>query len=95
MLDNCGIDDYELSLLLDGFERLKSLKVFVYKDNQFLDQGLQAIKPLLTRPDPHNLLELKLVNCVTSPRVMDSMLECMVDNQVHLRSLALVKMQLH
>ena len=33
MLDNCGIDDYELSLLLDGFERLKSLKVFVYKDN--------------------------------------------------------------
>ena len=57
-----------------------------------MDLGLAAVKPLLIRPEPHNLLELKLVNCVTAPRIIDSLLEFLVKNKVHLRALALVKM---
>ena len=57
-----------------------------------MDLGLAAVKPLLIRPDPQNLLELKLVNCVTAPRIIDSLLKFLVKNKVHLRALALVKM---
>lgn len=92
MFENCGIDDQEVEILLNGFGQLKNFEVFVYKQNVFMNLGLAAIKPLLVRPDPHNLLELKLVNCVTSPMIMNGLLEFMVTNKVNLRSLALVKM---
>ena len=59
-----------------------------------MDLGLNAIKPLLVRPDPNHLLELKLVNCITAPRIMENLLEFMIENEVHLRALSLVKMSL-
>ena len=59
-----------------------------------MELGLEAMKPLLLKPDPKNLLELKLVNCVTAPRIITDLLDHMVYRKVHLRSLALVKMQL-
>lgn len=92
MFENCGIDDQECNILLEGFKRLSNLHTFVYKVNVFMDLGLSAIKPLLVKPDLHNLLELSLVSCVTAPRIMDSLIEFMVSRRVHLRSLALVKM---
>ena len=46
-LDNCGVDDHELSLLLKGLATTNLCKKFVYKKNEFHTESLQAIKPLL------------------------------------------------
>ena len=66
-LDNCGIDDYELSLLFLGLQKMQGFKRFVYKNNVFLDDSLEQICPLLLRKDPCQLLELRLVNLKTDP----------------------------
>lgn len=50
LLDNCGIDDEEIGLMLDGLSVLNCFQTFVYKNNVFLDGGLEALKPLLIRP---------------------------------------------
>ena len=42
-MDNCGVDDGELSLLLDGLFKMHSFKRLIYKNNVFLEQSLQAI----------------------------------------------------
>lgn len=68
--DNCGIDDEELAILLEGFLILDKFETFVYKNNIFREQGLAAIKPILVRPDPRALQELRLVNCVTHPKII-------------------------
>ena len=59
-----------------------------------MDKGLTALQPLLIRPEPKNLLELKLVSCQTAPRIMKELAEFLISNKVKLRTLCLVRMQL-
>ena len=51
------------------------------------------MKPILIRPDPKNLYELRLVNCDTSTAVVKELVNFLVDYQVNLRTLSLVKMK--
>ena len=64
-LDNCGVDDYELSLLLKGLEQMPGFQKLVYKNNVFMDNSLSAIQPILLKRDPKHLVELRLANLVT------------------------------
>ena len=61
-LDNCGVDDHELSLLLEGLTEMAEFKKFVYKSNAFAEESLAAIMPVLDRRSPRDLQELRLVN---------------------------------
>ena len=54
-LDNCGVDDFELSLLLDGLNFMPDFKKFVYKNNVFLHNSLASIKPILEHRSPRDL----------------------------------------
>lgn len=74
---------------------MNHFKVFVYRHSVFMDQGLSAIKPVLARPSPKNLFELKLVNCQTAPRIIEQLLQFMTAEKVPLRAFALVRMNLH
>ena len=74
--------------------QLKNFESFTYKNNVFLHQGLAAMKEILTRPDPQNLLELRLVNCTTTSLVTSDLVDYLDICRVHLRSLSLVRMQL-
>ena len=94
MFDNCGIDDTELSILLAGLSASNHFSNFVYKNNVFHEQGLASLKPILIKPDPGHLQQLRLVNCVTHPIVINDMLSYMIEQKVKLRALALVKMQI-
>lgn len=93
LFDNCGIDDNELSILLEGCLEMQSLNHFVYKNNILMNQGLQALKPILLRPSPYNLKELRLVNCDTSELLMEELIDFIVTENVQLRSLSLVRMR--
>jgi hypothetical protein len=90
LLENCGIDDYELSLLLEGLLVMDNFETFVYKSNVFLDDGLRAIKPILIRSSPKNLQCLRLVNCDTSPEIIEELLDFMLRERVRLRTVGLV-----
>ena len=65
---------------------------FVYKNNVFEYEGLNAMKQILARPDPCNLHELRLVSCTTNTLVTSELINYLVIGRVHLRSLSLVKM---
>ena len=89
-LDNCGIDDEEGMTLLEGFLELKNFTRFCYLNNVFKYNTLQALKPILCRPDPHNLVELRLVNCDTSKLLVYQFAEFLWNEKVELRALSLV-----
>ena len=65
--DNCGIDDDELALLLEGLIPMDCFKTFVYINNVFEYAAMEAIKPILLHKYPRELQELRLVNVYTQP----------------------------
>ena len=79
--------------MLHGLMELERFAVFAYKNNVFKYKALAMIKPILQRPDPMNLVELRLVNCGTSRGVVMNLVEFMLAEKVHLRALSLVKMK--
>ena len=89
-LDNCGVDDHELSLLLEGLTFMQGFKKFVYKNNVFLNESLDAIKPILVHRSPRDLQELRLVNLQTTKEVIRELLDHMTICRVELRTLSLV-----
>ena len=89
-LDNCGIEDDEAAVLFDGFMGLEKFTRLCYLNNEFKYSALNSIKPVLVRPDPHNLVELRLVNCDTTKLVTLQLCEFLVHEKVQLRSLSLV-----
>ena len=75
-------------LEMQGFEK------FVYKNNIFMEEALGALKPILLKKSPENLLELRLVNLTTELKIIDELLEFMTVLRVQLRTLGLVQLHL-
>lgn len=73
------MDDGEFALLLDGLFKMHSFKRLIYKNNVFLEQSLLAIQPIFHRRPPNNLRRLRLVNLNTNPKVIEDLLEFMID----------------
>jgi len=61
MLDNCGVDDEELAAILTGLDTQASFRTLIYKHSEFLEESLEAIKPILLKPPNENLYELRLI----------------------------------
>ena len=96
VLDNCQITDSMCATLLDALLEQKHLQEFVYKRNAFGEQALEALRPILQLAPPHNLHELRLVNCETQTRIMQDLLRTLADSESnYLRSLALVQMKIN
>lgn len=79
--------------MLDGFTVLPNFESFIYKNNVFMMDALAGLKPLLVRPSPMNLQELRLVNLKTNKVVIQNLIDFLTEQNVQLRSLSLV--QLH
>lgn len=63
LLDNNGLKDKSLALILEGLENLKSVKKFVCKNNELLKNSLCSLRQLILRPSPAHLEDLRLSNC--------------------------------
>ena len=63
LFDNCGINDYEFSQILDGLSKLKDFKSIIYKLNSFGELSLAKLQPLLMKRLPNHLDEIRLVDC--------------------------------
>lgn len=69
LFKNCGISDMHNEILLNSVEKLEQVKSLVYKQEEFGNRSVQAIRPLLQRTKPHNLQVLRLIDCKIQPRV--------------------------
>ena len=46
-LENCGVDDDELNVLLNGLVQTNEFSRFIYKNNEFSYRSLVALKPIM------------------------------------------------
>lgn len=90
ILDNNGLKDNDFARILIGLGQLLEIKSLVYIRNEFLIKSAQAIRPLITTNSvPHNLEELRLVNCKMSMEATTAVLDALM-HRSYLKKLALV-----
>ena len=65
--DNCGIDDGEMSALLQAFSKFKDFKSIIYRFNEFSECSMDGIRSILVKQFPNHLQELRISNCRMSP----------------------------
>lgn len=94
ILENCGIDDNELARLFEGLSKQDNFRSFHYKQNQFLKNSLEALKPILAKSPPACLYELVMVSVRSQPSVITEMCSHIYTEAHNLRSLRLVSMNL-
>lgn len=61
LFNNCGIDGKEFASILEGLSQLSNFRSIIYKKNEFTKHSLAALEPLLQKPNPNSLDELKFV----------------------------------
>jgi len=71
-----------------------SFRTLIYKHSEFLEESLEAIKPILLKPPNENLYELRLIQCKTRPYILENLCKFISEKGSQLRSLKLISMQL-
>lgn len=90
ILDNNGLKDKDFARILIGIGQLLEIKSIVYIRNEFLFKSAEAIRPLITTNSvPHNLEELRLVNCKISAQATTAVLDALMHRSC-LKKLGLV-----
>ena len=89
-LDNCGVDDGECAILLEGLLKMDCFHTFVYKNNVFAEESLEALQPIMLKPVGTNLRVIKMVNCSCTGAIMDEFLEFLLENGIRIESLSLI-----
>jgi len=69
LFQNCGLTDAHIETLLKGADKLEHVSSLVFKHEEFGNKSVKLIKPLVERPRPHNLQELRLIDCKVSSNV--------------------------
>jgi len=88
-MESTGTDDEMLATILQGLTGQRNFKAFTYKKSKLGEKSINAIIELVKRPMPHNLDELRIVNCQIKPQPIKNLLEAFADT--HIRRLTLVK----
>ena len=92
-LDNCGVDDGELASILRSLYDQNTFKVFYYKHNSFMEESLEALKPILLKQHPNHLSELRLISCQTTTSITEGLVEYILEEAYSLQTLGLISMQ--
>ena len=69
-----------MATLILAFAQLKSFTSLIIKHNEFLQNSMSALSPILLRPIGNNLSELRLVSLKTAPYVIDDLLSVICEN---------------
>ena len=88
--DNCGIDDGEMSNLLQAFSKFKDFKSIIYRFNEFSECSMDGIRPILVKQFPNHLQELRISNCRMSPQVTSDLINA-ISTKCYLKSLEIAK----
>lgn len=89
LFQNCGLTDNHIEVLLRGAEKLKHVSSLVFKREEFGHKSVKLIKPLVERPRPYNLQELRLIDCKVQTHVTRELITTLRESN-SLKVLALV-----
>ena len=73
--DNCGIDDLEMSNLLQAFFKFKDFKSIIYRQNELSELSLPWLSKLLAKSIPYHLQELRISGCHLTPQITSQLIE--------------------
>ena len=91
VFDSNGCNDRHLALVVKGMVNLELVRSIVYRNNDFADESVKAIKVLLPKRKPYNLEELRFVNCGLPTGSLSRLLRGITE-QGFLKKLALSKL---
>ena len=94
IFENCGIDDGEFAAILRGLQTLRDLKKIIYRQNFFGARALRELRPLLERPLPDHLEELRIENCKIAPETTRALID-ILNEKSFLTRLSLVNVGLN
>lgn len=82
VLDNNGLADDLLALLLEGLVNQKHYKSLIIRNNTFGELSLAKLGPSLERRMPINVTELRLINCKISAASTEQLLRLLENTQL-------------
>jgi len=88
-MESTGTQDDSFARVLEGLAEQHGFKTLCYKKNDLGPRSVAAILALVRRPLPHNLDELRIVNCRVSASAIQTLLQGLPST--NLRKLTLVK----
>jgi hypothetical protein len=74
LLDDCGINDFQFSVILNAIAQEREFKKLVYKANEFGKYSLGFLTKILKKKIPNNLEELRLENIQISKDILKDLL---------------------
>ena len=78
-MNNNGIDGDQFAKMLDGFAKLRDFKSLIYKQNVVTLNSMLALKPIFEKRLPHELQELKFIDCKISPSLIKVLMESLIE----------------
>lgn len=94
VLQDNGIKDKGMHMILEGLNEMKLIKRFVCINNHIWYDSHCSLRKILDRPAPNHLVELRLTNCQLNMTWTQNLLEVILEKGT-LRKLGLVKVNLH
>lgn len=89
LLEDNGLRDKGLGLIMDGLQNLSQLRKFVCINNEFNKAALKGFSGIFTKPNMR-LDELRLSNCRMLPGTTLGLIELLREKEVYMRKLSLV-----
>lgn len=89
LFNNCGIDGKEFASILEGLSQLSNFRSIIYKKNEFTKHSLAALEPILQKPNPNSLDELKFVELKISSQCCEMLIKSL-RQESYIRKLTLV-----
>ena len=77
--DNCGIDDEEMSLMVQAFFKFKDFKSIIYRQNDLQENSVESLRHLLSKGIPYHLQELRISNCKLIPKVTTDLIDAIAE----------------
>ena len=82
-----------MASILKGLHTQKAFRKFYYKHNVFMQESLEALKPILLRQAPNHLQELTLVSCTTNQNIIEQLTDELLEEAYSIQKIGLISMQ--
>ena len=79
LFKNCGLTDQHIETLLEHCMKLKQVTSLVFKQEEFGNKALQAVKPLLLRQKPNDLQVLRIIDCRIQPLITRELITTLLE----------------
>ena len=76
--------------ILEGLDQISDFKSIIYKKNEFNLASVAKLEPLFHRQIPDHLSELRIIDCNIHCKVIEGLLDLMMETSCQIRTFSLV-----